>query len=171
MRGTWPQRARHERTFGRPRREGPRRHARRSRLGNPKKNQRRAPGGLLFLIREIKSLLNRTRDCREHIIRIRPDEPDCANDKDKNHRQHHRILGNVLSLFVVAQCEQEIDHRNASMTAIEYCLNKILTVQIVGMERNLAAPANVPYLPDLFQHSCHRNWMVRLASWSSINSW
>src|SRR5207249_10575855 len=70
--------------------------------------QRRASARLWFLINQF--LLNRTRHRREDVIRIRADEPNGAHDQDENHRQHHRILGNVLSLIVEETLPRSVNH-------------------------------------------------------------
>src|ERR1039458_8777014 len=39
----------------------------------------------------------------EHIIRIPADHSDGSNDDHQNHRQHHRVLSDVLTLFISPQ--------------------------------------------------------------------
>src|SRR4029077_16062441 len=46
--------------------------------------------------------LDRTCGRRKHIVCVRADQSDRAHDKDKNHRQHHSVLGNVLAFLVTA---------------------------------------------------------------------
>ena len=56
------------------------------------------------------SLLNRTCDGRKDIVCIGADQSDRAYDKDKNYRQHHRVLGNVLAFLVTAYVPKHIEH-------------------------------------------------------------
>ena len=56
------------------------------------------------------SLLNRTCDGRKDIVCIGADQTDRAYDKDKNYRQHHRVLGNVLAFLVTAYLPKHIEH-------------------------------------------------------------
>ncbi len=44
----------------------------------------------------------------EHIIRIPADQTDGSNDDHQDHREHHRILGDVLTLFASPQFSRQI---------------------------------------------------------------
>src|SRR5215469_10585784 len=44
--------------------------------------------------------LNGTGGLRKDRIRIRPDQPHCADDENENDSEHYGIFGDVLALFV-----------------------------------------------------------------------
>jgi hypothetical protein len=44
----------------------------------------------------------------EHVIRIPADHSDGSNDDHQNHRQHHRVLSDVLTLFTPPQFSCQI---------------------------------------------------------------
>jgi hypothetical protein len=49
------------------------------------------------------SLLNRTGDVGENIIRVGADEPNRAHDDNQDYGQHHGILCNILAFFLTPQ--------------------------------------------------------------------
>ena len=53
-------------------------------------------------------LLYRAADLREDVAGVGADEPDRAHDDYENHRQHHRVFGDILSGFVGPELVQEL---------------------------------------------------------------
>jgi len=47
------------------------------------------------------ALLDSATNLREHIVGVRSDEADSADDDDENYSQHHRVLSNVLTTFII----------------------------------------------------------------------
>jgi len=45
-------------------------------------------------------LLNRAANRREHVIRVRANQPDGSDYKHQNYRQHDSVFGNVLTLII-----------------------------------------------------------------------
>ena len=45
-------------------------------------------------------LLKGAADLRKDVARVRSDQANGAHHDDKDHRQHHRVLGDVLTLFI-----------------------------------------------------------------------
>jgi hypothetical protein len=45
-------------------------------------------------------LLNRAADRREHIVRVRANQPDGSDYKHEDYRQHDRVFGDVLTLII-----------------------------------------------------------------------
>jgi hypothetical protein len=82
--------------------------------------------------------MNRTCDGRKDIVRVGADQSDRPHDKDKNHRQHHRILGNVLGFVVKACVPTQIKHvpppSYASRT-VSNCEEGWTTAEYTGVDR------------------------------------
>ena len=55
-------------------------------------------------------LVNRTRDRREHVVSIRPDQTNRANHDYENDRQHHCIFRDVLTVLIVPKRSNELFH-------------------------------------------------------------
>jgi hypothetical protein len=47
-----------------------------------------------------ENLLDRASNLREDISRVRADQPHRPHDDDENDRKHHRVLGDILTLFI-----------------------------------------------------------------------
>jgi hypothetical protein len=60
---------------------------------------------------ESLELLNCAADLREHVVGIRPDEPDRAHDNYQNHSQHDCVFRNVLSTLIVPELLYKFSHR------------------------------------------------------------
>jgi hypothetical protein len=45
-------------------------------------------------------LLNRAANRREHVIRVRANQPDSSDYKHQDYRQHDRVFGDVLTLII-----------------------------------------------------------------------
>jgi len=67
------------------------------------------------------ALLNRTSRLREDIVRVGADQPDRPHHNYQNHRQHYRILRDVLALFVPKHVENREYHLEPSLI-IDFCL-------------------------------------------------
>jgi len=55
-------------------------------------------------------LLHRTRDRRENIVRVRTHQSDGTNDDNENHRQHHRILRDILGFLTDTGFPKNVNH-------------------------------------------------------------
>ena len=58
----------------------------------------------------VRRLLNRAANLRKDIVRVRPDQTDRSHDNDQNDGQHHRVLGDVLTLLVIPELLQTVCH-------------------------------------------------------------
>lgn len=47
---------------------------------------------------------------REYRVGVTSDQPYRANHDHQDHRQHHRVFGNVLSVFFSPQLTDSVDH-------------------------------------------------------------
>ena len=48
-------------------------------------------------------LLDGAANVREYVVGVRADEPDRADYDHQDNRQHHRILGDILSLLILPE--------------------------------------------------------------------
>ena len=55
-------------------------------------------------------LVNRACRGREHVIGVASDQSDSPDDQDQDHRQHHRVFGNVLTLFLRPDSPAKFSH-------------------------------------------------------------
>jgi hypothetical protein len=60
------------------------------------------------------ALLNRAGRRGEHIVCVRPDQPNGTNHYYQDHGQHHGVLCYILALVVSPEPKDEIDHGNPS---------------------------------------------------------
>ena len=55
-------------------------------------------------------LLHLAGDLREHVIGVAADQLDRTNHDDQDYRQHHRVLGDILTAFLNPKLTDSIDH-------------------------------------------------------------
>jgi hypothetical protein len=55
-------------------------------------------------------LLNRTRRTREHIVRVRPDQPNRSHDQNQNNGKHYRIFSDVLPFIPRPKFSNQFGH-------------------------------------------------------------
>jgi hypothetical protein len=66
----------------------------------------------LGLTRWLPLLLERTRNAGEHIVGVGADEPNCSNYYHEDDGQHHRVLGNVLSLVFTPKRQKTVHRKH-----------------------------------------------------------
>lgn len=48
-------------------------------------------------------LLERASDLREDVVGVRSDHPNRSYDDYQDHRQHYRVLGDILAFFIIPE--------------------------------------------------------------------
>jgi len=75
-------------------------------LFHPKRQEKRAPSNKSL----DPTLLHRTRNRWEHVVGVRSHQSDGTNDDNKNHRQHHRILRDILRFLTDTGFPKNVNH-------------------------------------------------------------
>ena len=81
---------------------------------------------------------------REDVVRLRADQPDRSHHDYQNHRQHHSVLGDVLSLIVGPHILQKLFHVLSPRTKFRLCSDG---VEIVRRALRGENGTSVPYRP------------------------
>src|SRR6266567_8741931 len=55
-------------------------------------------------------LLDRACGRREYCVGVGTDQADCTNDNDEDHRQHNRILGDILGFVLKQYVPEKTNH-------------------------------------------------------------
>jgi hypothetical protein len=55
-------------------------------------------------------LLNRTRRAREHVVRVRSDQPNRSHHQNQNNRKHDGIFGDVLPFIPTPKFSNQFGH-------------------------------------------------------------
>jgi hypothetical protein len=59
---------------------------------------------------EFSELLDGAANLREHVVGVRPNQPDRTDDYHENHRQHNRVFRDVLAALIVPELLQKFSH-------------------------------------------------------------
>jgi hypothetical protein len=73
----------------------------------------------------VRRLLQRASDVGEHIVGVRPNQADSADDDHQNHSQHDRIFGNILTTFIIPKILYKVRHGLRLLSANfqrQYCV-------------------------------------------------
>src|SRR2546423_2732901 len=60
--------------------------------------------------RTAEMLLDRARGRREYCVGVGTDQADRTNDNNEDHRQHNRILGDILGFLLTQYVPEKINH-------------------------------------------------------------
>src|SRR2546427_7975642 len=81
-------------------------------------------------------LLDRARSRREYCVGVGTDQTDRTNDNNEDHRQHNRILGDILGFVLTQYVPEKINHLPPPVSEVRVANCKRVSGGVGGDSKN-----------------------------------